>query len=85
VPLKQIDQYGDNHEHADIWNEHRDELCRFRDEVAGDEYDELQDEIYRYRTHCEELSEKLIERRTRLQNEYSISVDEDETEPREFV
>jgi len=82
--LKQIDQYGDQHEHADIWLEHRDELCRILDEVAADEYKELQEEIDWYRTHCEELSEKLVERRVRLQNEYSISV-EDEGDPVEFV
>lgn len=78
--LKQTDEYGDQHEHADIWLEHRDELCRILDEVVADEYDELQEEIDRYRTHCEEL----VERRVSLQNEYSISV-EDEEEPVEFV
>ena len=82
--LKQTDQYGDQHEHADIWLEHRDELCHILDEVAADEYKELQEEIDWYRTHCEELSEKLVERRVRLQNEYSISV-EDEGDPVEFV
>ena len=82
--FKQIDQYGDQHEHADIWLEHRDELCRILDEVAADEYEELQQEIDRYRTHCEELSEELVERRVSLQNEYSISVEEEE-EPVEFV
>lgn len=82
--LKQVDEYGDQHEHADIWLEHRDELCRILDEVVADEYDELQEEIDRYRTHCEELSEELVERRVTLQNEYSIPVD-DEEEPVEFV
>ena len=82
--LKQIDEYGDQHEHADIWLEHRDELCRILEEVAADEYDELEEEIDRYRTHCEKLSEELVERRVRLQNEYSISV-EDNEEPVEFV
>lgn len=82
--LKQIDEYGDQHEHADIWLEHRDELCRILDEVVADEYDELQEEIDQYQTHCEELSEKLVERRVSLQNEYSIPVD-DEEEPVEFV
>ena len=82
--LKQIDEYGDQHEHADIWLEHRDELCRILEEVATDEYDELEEEIDRYRTHCEKLSEELVERRVRLQNEYSISV-EDNEEPVEFV
>lgn len=82
--LKQIDEYGDQHEHADIWLEHRDELCRILDEVVADEYDELQEEIDRYRTHCEELSEELVERRVSLQKEYSVPV-EDEEEPVEFV
>ena len=82
--LKQIDQYGDQHEHADIWLEHRDDLCRILDKVAADEYDELQEEIARYQMHCEELSEELVERRVSLQNKYSISV-EDEGEPVEFV
>ena len=82
--LKQTDEYGDQHEHADIWLEHRDELCRILEEVAADEYDELQEEIDRYRTHCEKLSEELVGRRVRLQNEYSISVEDDE-EPVEFV
>lgn len=82
--LKQIDEYGDQHEHAEIWLEHRDELCRILEEVAADEYDELEEEIDRYRTHCEDLSEELVERRVSLQNEYSISV-EDEEEPVEFM
>lgn len=83
--LKQIDQYGAQHEHEDIWAAHRDELCNILDRVAAEEYEELQREINRYRIHCEKLSEKLTERRVSLQNEYSISVDEDETEPVEFV
>lgn len=82
--FKQIDQYSDQHEHAEIWSEHRDELCRILDEVAADEYEELQEEIDRYRTHCEELSEELVERRVSLQNEYSIPVEDDE-KPVEFV
>ena len=40
--LKQIDEYGDQHEHAEIWSEHRDELCSIIGEVVADEYDELQ-------------------------------------------
>jgi hypothetical protein len=83
--LKQIDQYDDQHEHADIWSEHRDDLCSILEEVAADEYDELQKEIDRYRTHCKELSEELVERRIQLQNDYSLSVDDDETDPVEFV
>lgn len=83
--LRRIDQYDDQHEHADIWAEHRDDLCRILDEVAADEYDDLQKEIDRYRTHCKELSEELVERRIHLQNDYSISVDEDATDPVEFV
>lgn len=83
--LKQIDQYGDQHEHADIWLEHQDDLCSILEEVAADEYDELEKEIDRYRAHCKELSEELVERRIRLQNDYSLSVDEDETDPVEFV
>jgi hypothetical protein len=82
--LKQIDEYSDQHQHAEIWSEHRDELCRILEEVAADEYDELQEEINRYRTHCEDLSEELVERRVSLQNEYSISV-EDEEEPVEYM
>jgi len=82
--LKQIDQYGDQHEHAEIWSEHREDLCRILDEVAADEYGELQEEINRYRTHCERLSEELVEWRVALQNEYSISV-EDEEELIEFM
>ena len=82
--LKQIDEYSDQHQHAEIWSEHRDGLCRILEEVAADEYDELQEEIDRYRTHCEELSEELVERRVSLQNDYSISV-EDEEEPVEFI
>jgi hypothetical protein len=82
--LKQIDEYSDQHQHAEIWSEHRDGLCRILEKVAADEYDELQEEIDRYRTHCEELSEELVERRVSLQNEYSISV-EDEEKPVEFM
>ena len=41
--LKQIDEYGEQHEHADIWSEHRDDLCRILEEVVADEYDELQE------------------------------------------
>jgi hypothetical protein len=83
--LKQANQYGEQNDHADIWAEHRDDLCSILDEVAADEYDELQKEINRFRTHCEELGEELVERRINLQNEYSISIDEDETGPVEFV
>lgn len=81
--IKEIDQYGENHKHYEIWNEHREEFLNILHSTAGAEFEDFRGLEKEYQRHCESLLEDLQERKIELQEEYGFVV-EDETGEQEL-
>lgn len=78
--IKEIDQYGESHEHYDIWNEYRDEFLDILHSNAEEEFEEFLALEATYHNHCESLLEDLKGRKIELQEEYGFIVEEENDE-----
>ena len=75
--LKEADSYAKTHEHYEAWNNNRDEFLDILYSEAGDELDDLEQLEKDYQSRCEQLLEKLVQRKVKLQEEYGFVIEEE--------
>lgn len=74
--IKEVDQFGEDHELRDFWKKHRDQLIKYANEVPEITLEDMKRAEHSYKQTVENALSNLEERKVNLQAEYRISEDE---------